>query len=250
MFPQTSLLASALLLSTSASAFQQTSPFFLLSSTPFHQDSSLRSTQLSSAVHVLEGTLAALSNCDAELYLLVEQPGVSAEDFDAGNGMPNMRRRMMEGAGMYEAAAQIPEVIGGVDFEGLMQGVEKRCGGRRMGVEEYCELRSFPCFAEGGGGDEIEKVVMTWDSRSIADWRFWLRGNTTLTIRNQTRTDMAPVTSLSSQPCHWQLYIRMQTPAELALKLPVSVSPSLPIAFQTQNLGTDDLHQMPKSKTS
>jgi hypothetical protein len=84
--------------------------------------------------------VAALSNCDAELYLIVEQPGLSAEYFEGGSAMPRMRRRMMEGAGLYEAAAQIPEVIGQVDVEGVVSGIESRCGGGRMGVEEYCEL--------------------------------------------------------------------------------------------------------------
>jgi hypothetical protein len=137
MFSKTSL-ASALLLSTTATAFQQSSPFFLLSSTSLAADSGLRSTQLASAAHVTSGLTAALSACDAELYLIVEQPGLSAEDFNGGNSMPRMRRRMMEGAGVYESAVQIPEVIGAVGGEDVVSGLEG-CG-RRIGWEEYCKF--------------------------------------------------------------------------------------------------------------
>jgi len=141
VFSRAALAATALLLST-ASCVQipsssSSSPFFLLSSTPLHDSTTLRSKQLALASQVTDETLAAFRGCDAELYLIVSQPGLSAGDFEAGKAMPRMRRRMLQGADMYEAAVQIPEVIGDVDVEEIQRVIGERCSGRKVSVEDY-----------------------------------------------------------------------------------------------------------------
>ncbi|GME64561.1 hypothetical protein GTA08_BOTSDO02796 [Neofusicoccum parvum] len=123
--------AIALSIST-ASAFQGTSPLFVVSSANSIPDFASRNiVSSSSAAQSVEQLLAG---CPAESYVIVNQPGVSVDDFDNKWSAPWLRQRFQKTeAGI--STGSINEVVGGTNAEDVVKYVERQCKATRMNVD-------------------------------------------------------------------------------------------------------------------
>lgn len=128
----------ALALATGAQALSGTSPFLLLSTEPLHQPA-IRSTQFSTAPHVQQAVLETLSTCKAQLYVVVSHPGLNEADFADTEAMPAMRSRVLKSSGPYHDVVQIPEVVGDIDVETIVSGLERSCGVQRISLDSNRE---------------------------------------------------------------------------------------------------------------
>jgi hypothetical protein len=77
---------------------------------------------------VTTDVLKALEHCPTHSYLLVEQPGVSSNDYADGRAAPQLSRYM---AGKHEevkTAMAIPEIVGQVDSAAIAKQLQSSCG--------------------------------------------------------------------------------------------------------------------------
>lgn len=98
-------------------------------------DSSLQTSQLSTAAHVEESLLSTLDDCAASLYILVEQPGAHASDLRDGSVMPAMQRRMA--SQNYRSVVQVPEVMGEMDSLRIADSISRTCDIERASMQDY-----------------------------------------------------------------------------------------------------------------
>ncbi|KAF2166452.1 hypothetical protein M409DRAFT_23092 [Zasmidium cellare ATCC 36951] len=117
-----------LLAASTAYALKDAYPFVLLS-TEAIPSTILQSTQLSTASSLQTSLLATLDALDANTqFIFIEQGGVAANDLRDGSAMPKLRRRIEDK--QYKSVVQVPEVLGGVD----LQNVVEKVGGERAEV--------------------------------------------------------------------------------------------------------------------
>ncbi|KAF1815993.1 BIG1-domain-containing protein [Eremomyces bilateralis CBS 781.70] len=121
-----SLLAMTLPL---AASFQNTSPFFLLSTNQIPV-SSLDSIPLQSGSSVLSSTKDVLSTCPSDTYILISQPGTSPLDFTDGDATPHLRKLLQKDTDRVRSSATIPNVLGSVDVNELAQWLSQKCHAR------------------------------------------------------------------------------------------------------------------------
>jgi hypothetical protein len=72
--------------------------------------------------------LKALAHCPTHSYFIVEQPGVSSNDYADGRAAPQLSRYM---AGKHEevkTAMAIPEIVGHVDSAAIAKQLQSSCG--------------------------------------------------------------------------------------------------------------------------
>ncbi|EMF09948.1 BIG1-domain-containing protein [Sphaerulina musiva SO2202] len=137
------LLRSSIFLAATASsayALRDASPFLLLS-TEYLDQTSLRSEQLSTSTHIEGGLEPTLSLCGSSVYVFVEQPGVHGADLQSDT-MPKLSRRVAKD--QYRSVVQIPEVVGQVDAERVAAAVSRQCGAQRLSLEEFTSSTSKP----------------------------------------------------------------------------------------------------------
>ncbi|KAF1836606.1 BIG1-domain-containing protein [Decorospora gaudefroyi] len=108
-----------------ALAFRNTSPFFLFSTAellmPNNDASIAESSQVTARV------LNALEHCPTHSYLVVEQPGVSSNDYADGHAAPQLSRYMAGNHDQVRTTLAIPEIVGHVDAAAITDFLRDNC---------------------------------------------------------------------------------------------------------------------------
>ena len=119
-----SYLAEALALCTTASAFHDTSPFVLLSTSQFTTTPDASQLQTSSAVE--QTTKDFLSTCPTHRYLVVQQPNLHADELRGENSQsaPNLQRALSEDVA---AKWSVASVTGEVSFSEITRSINDAC---------------------------------------------------------------------------------------------------------------------------
>ncbi|KAF2842785.1 BIG1-domain-containing protein [Patellaria atrata CBS 101060] len=91
-------------------AFQDTSPFFLFS-TSQSGDTFQNIPQISTFDNINLRLLSFFSSCPSENYIVVNQPGVSYLDYSSRNSAPYLERWLKGENKIIETAALLPEVV-------------------------------------------------------------------------------------------------------------------------------------------
>ncbi|GAO47085.1 BIG1-domain-containing protein [Saitoella complicata NRRL Y-17804] len=138
----TTALTSLLLAGSAAvvSAFEDSSPFLLLSSQRYPSVSDVKSSSILTASHFESVAYDAISTCSSDTYILVSQPGVHAADFGARNS-PHLKRALETA----ESVLQVPYGRGAVDAERLEQAAVQ-CGAEVLTVD--AQAGTFPVLEE------------------------------------------------------------------------------------------------------
>ncbi|KAH0493735.1 hypothetical protein TgHK011_000388 [Trichoderma gracile] len=125
-------VASLLALSGAANAFYDSSPWILLSTSPFAKAPSADQIQTSSSV--LGFTRDALSTCPTDRYLIVSQPGLNAEDIRRSNGcaMPHLCQAVDDKR--IKGRAIVSEVVGDVADADLSDYIKSVCAKEKKTV--------------------------------------------------------------------------------------------------------------------
>ncbi|KAI9728989.1 MAG: hypothetical protein M1828_000074 [Chrysothrix sp. TS-e1954] len=122
-------LTAASLLAAIAQAFLDTSPFFA-----FSTSDALRNLQLNKTAHIspaskINTALSRLAvQCPSDTYILVSQPGLSAEDLAAREAMPMLGRDVKDSTICGGSSVSVANVMGNVDVEGIAERLRKGCG--------------------------------------------------------------------------------------------------------------------------
>jgi hypothetical protein len=143
-----SLLALCL---TTASAFRDTSPYILLSTSEYAwhsfqddtkliKDTRLPSTltefssrQLQRQEDVVDASLLFLDTCPSDTYLIVSQPGVRASDLSRSKAVPHLRK-MMSNNGV-RTKFSVSEVSGLLHPDQLGRPITSKCGTLEMQLD-------------------------------------------------------------------------------------------------------------------
>jgi len=144
-------IATSALLAYGATAFKNTSPFFLLStsqsvctvllrdqtyanSCPSLPDIELHHVQLASASSISMKTLSLLDSCPSDAYIIVSQPDVAASDYTS-KSTAHLRQWLNKTGNEIPSSWMVPEVIGDVDSEKLVQHLQTKCGADVLKVD-------------------------------------------------------------------------------------------------------------------
>ncbi|KAL7949206.1 BIG/ATPase V1 complex, subunit S1 [Trichoderma barbatum] len=142
-------IASLLALSGAANAFYDSSPWILLSTSPFAKAPSADQIQTSSSV--LGFAKDALSTCPTDHYLLVSQPGLNTEDIRRSNGcvMPHLCK--VVGDERIKGKSIVTEVVGALEDAQLSEYIKSACAkkGKAATVDE---VHLVPLPLEGRAG--------------------------------------------------------------------------------------------------
>ncbi|KAL6233738.1 hypothetical protein BDW75DRAFT_214204 [Aspergillus navahoensis] len=107
-----------------ASAFRDTSPFFLAST------SEILSTpaQLKSATALLDELSIKLSACPSDYYVIASQPGVHSTDFATGKSAPRLGAKMTGEDEAIRSTIIVNEVVGVLETKQVQDILETKCG--------------------------------------------------------------------------------------------------------------------------
>ncbi|KAL6819328.1 BIG/ATPase V1 complex, subunit S1 [Trichoderma sp. SZMC 28015] len=129
-------IASLLAFSGAANAFFDSSPWILLSTSPFAKAPSADSIQTSSSV--LGFTKDALSTCPTDRYLIVSQPGLNTQDIRRSSGcvMPHLCKVVDDER--IKGKSIVNEVVGNLEDAHLSEYIKSACAkqGKTATVEE------------------------------------------------------------------------------------------------------------------
>ncbi|KAL8870595.1 MAG: hypothetical protein Q9174_003400 [Haloplaca sp. 1 TL-2023] len=114
-----------------AHAFTDTSPFFMFSTSELLADL----PQIASADKIRDTVVSQLSKCLSDTYIVVTQPGVHAEDYSDRYAAPHLRKHISGEDERSRSSASVPDVLGSVDTDGIVQEVEKTCEAALLKVD-------------------------------------------------------------------------------------------------------------------
>lgn len=152
------LWASALCI-YAVSAFQDTSPFFLFSTSSYasltrhlrsvtgQANVALRHFQSQSPQIVKAATLSQdlerqLGRCPSDAYVLVSQAGVSAADYSSKGSMSQMRAKMLGKEGRIGSSMSVQDVLGNLDIEAFSRMLQEKCGAALTRIDASSERTS------------------------------------------------------------------------------------------------------------
>ena len=129
------------LLVDAAYGFQDTSPFFMFStseSVNLHRvgHSTASDSGLRSASSLTSDVSYILSQCPTDIYVVVSQPGVKPSSYASGKTTPALSTRIRNGQqhGILSSST-IDEVVGKLDVESWHNILEKDCGAQIVEVD-------------------------------------------------------------------------------------------------------------------
>ncbi|KAL9471621.1 hypothetical protein ACSS6W_009562 [Trichoderma asperelloides] len=125
-------IASLLALSGAANAFHDSSPWILLSTSPFAKAPS--ADQIQSSSSVLGYARDVLSTCPTDRYLIVSQPGLNAADLRRSNGcaMPHLCQAVEDSR--INGKAIVSEVVGDLAGADLSEYIRSVCAKKEKTV--------------------------------------------------------------------------------------------------------------------
>ncbi|KAI9832850.1 MAG: hypothetical protein M1826_001016 [Phylliscum demangeonii] len=120
-----------------ASSFEDTSPFFYVSTT----DSSKATSEIPQLVitdAVLRNLQPRLSKCSSDTYIIFVQPNVNAADYEARDAVPYLKESMGLGKGQNvktKASFGVSDVLGALDTDVLEEYLRNTCRAEVMNVD-------------------------------------------------------------------------------------------------------------------
>ncbi|KAE8152555.1 BIG/ATPase V1 complex, subunit S1 [Aspergillus avenaceus] len=114
-----------------ASAFRDTSPFFLASTSEILSTSS----QLQSAPTLLETLSSKLSGCPSDYYVIASQPGVHSTDFSTRKSAPRLGAKMTGKDKAIQSKMAVNEVVGTLEAKQVQSLIEKECGAQTTVID-------------------------------------------------------------------------------------------------------------------
>ncbi|KAL5340542.1 BIG/ATPase V1 complex, subunit S1 [Aspergillus crustosus] len=125
---QVSLLA---LGAATASAFRDTSPFFLASTSEIPSTSA----QLKSATTLLDELSTKLSACPSDYYVIASQPGVHSTDFTTQRSAPRLGAKMTGQDKAIQSTVIVDEVAGILEVKQIQSILERDCGAQTTVID-------------------------------------------------------------------------------------------------------------------
>lgn len=120
---------------SAVSAFQNTSPFFLFSTSKLADSFDSTYPQLVASTSVTKQIFESLKDCPSSTYIIVEQDGVSSADYSDRRSTPSLSRWLGGEDKSILSAAIIPDVIGNVDIESISAYLFKQCGAASFRID-------------------------------------------------------------------------------------------------------------------
>lgn len=114
------LIASARLVHS----FTDTSPLFLFSTSELLTTS----PQIVHADTVSQSLTSHLSKCPSDVYIIVTQPGVHAEDYKDRYAAPHLRKKIQGEDETIRSSMTVTDVLGDVNTNQIIRAIEKNCG--------------------------------------------------------------------------------------------------------------------------
>ncbi|PWY77205.1 BIG1-domain-containing protein [Aspergillus sclerotioniger CBS 115572] len=109
---------------TTTSAFRDTSPFFLASTSEILSTSA----QLKTAPSILEDLSTGLNGCPSDYYVIASQPGVHSTDFATRKSAPHLGAKMTGKDKSIRSKMIVNEVEGVLEAKYIQELLEKECG--------------------------------------------------------------------------------------------------------------------------
>ncbi|KAL3463150.1 BIG/ATPase V1 complex, subunit S1 [Aspergillus heterothallicus] len=125
---QFSLLA---LGAATVSAFRDTSPFFLASTSELLSTSA----QLKSATTLLDDLSTKLNTCPSDYYVIASQPGVHATDFSARESAPRLGAKLKGQDEAIRSTIIVNEVAGILEAKQVRSILESECGAQTTVID-------------------------------------------------------------------------------------------------------------------
>ena len=142
------------------SAFQDTSLFFLFSTSSYaphvfnlsiymtidQANSVLRrfqanAPQIVSAAPLSRHIVPQLESCPSDTYILVSQPGANAADYSSRDSVPQMRARMLRKEGKVGSTISVEDVLGDLNLEICSKMLQDKCGAGLTRVDASSEYK-------------------------------------------------------------------------------------------------------------
>ncbi|KAF2854570.1 BIG1-domain-containing protein [Plenodomus tracheiphilus IPT5] len=121
----------------SALAFRNTSPFFLLSSADLHMPSTQGS--IADSASITARVLDALHDCPTSSYLILEQEGVSSDDFADPRSAPHLSKLTSGAHAGVKTTFATPEVVGQVDVAAIKKLLQSHCAPQGADSEAWVQ---------------------------------------------------------------------------------------------------------------
>ncbi|RAL15634.1 Ac45/VOA1 transmembrane domain-containing protein [Aspergillus homomorphus CBS 101889] len=109
---------------TTTSAFRDTSPFFLASTS----ENLSTSAQLKTASSLLEDLSSKLSGCPSDYYVIASQPGVHSNDFSTLKSAPRLGAKLTGKDRTIRSKTIVNEVVGVLEARKVQELIEAECG--------------------------------------------------------------------------------------------------------------------------
>lgn len=124
-------------------AFQNTSPFFMFSTSEIanlhnagHSADSDADSRLRSASSLTSDVSSILSQCPTDIYIIVSQPGVQPSSYASSKTTPALSTRLRNGRRQgIRSSSTIDEVVGNLNVESWHNVLEKECGAQIVEVD-------------------------------------------------------------------------------------------------------------------
>lgn len=87
-------------------------------------------------------TLSILDNCPSDTYIIISQPDVSASDYTS-KSTAHLRQLLNKTGSEIPSTWIVPEVIGEVDSEKLVQHLQTKCGADLLKVDASSMIKHW-----------------------------------------------------------------------------------------------------------
>ena len=151
-------------------AFQNTSPFFLASTSEYVglplsiynpctsgtrlitepnclrilDESSPSQIQLYSSIPLLYRISKKLTSCPSDYYVIASQPGVHSSDFSGSKSAPRLGAKLLKEDKAVKSSLMINEVVEGLDAKHFQRVIEKNCRAENIAIDASSEFLSIP----------------------------------------------------------------------------------------------------------
>ena len=86
------------------------------------------SPQIASAASIDKTISTELGKCPSDIYVIVTQPGASAEDYKSTHSSPYLSRLVSGQDKQIRSSFSVANVLGEIDVSALSRTLENRCG--------------------------------------------------------------------------------------------------------------------------
>ena len=88
----------------------------------------LEEGSLAQSTQVTQELFTVLKDCPTKQYIIIDQAGVSSDDYADSNSSPSLSRHMRQGEDHIKTRYAIPDVVGQIDSKAIASYLDKTCG--------------------------------------------------------------------------------------------------------------------------